>query len=116
VVNYDFGSDVLQCEVPPMLLHPLVENAIKHGMRRDHRPLHVDVVGRVDDGRVVLEVRNTGSLEATKKSSFIGHGIGLTNVRERMKSLFPHDNAVSLSQHDGWVTARVEFSDVKVAA
>jgi len=108
-VSFEVGEDVLALPVPPMLLHPLVENAIKHGLRGAvSGPLVVRVsVGRVDD-ELVFEVANSGTLEASTDALLPPpSGIGLKNVRARLATLFPQRHSFSLVERDGQVLARL---------
>jgi hypothetical protein len=71
--------------IPPLLLQPLVENAIKHGIRHlDDRGL-VEIEARVRDGWLHLRVRNPLAADAP---SAPGLGLGLRNLRERLAALY----------------------------
>jgi signal transduction histidine kinase len=71
-------------EVPPMLLQPLVENAVKHGLEPRVEGGTVTVGAREERGRLVLEVADTG----VGQSAGAGAGVGLANVRERLAAAF----------------------------
>ena len=87
-------ADLAALRVPPLLLQPLVENAIKHGLepQRGAGELHVDA--RRDGQALVLQVRDSGrGLEAAAASRARepgdpGSGFGLTQVRERLQTLY----------------------------
>jgi LytS/YehU family sensor histidine kinase len=68
-----------------MLLQPLVENAIRHGLEPKLRPVRFEVAGREENGQLVLTVRDNG-VGLTGKPH--GAGVGLVNVRERLATLF----------------------------
>ena len=65
--------------LPPMLLQPLVENAIKHGLEPKVEGGEIAVRATDDDGAIVVSVSDSG----VGSSNAGGHGIGLDNVRER---------------------------------
>ncbi len=91
---------------PPVLVQPLVENALKYGVAVDGGPLRVAVRAAVDDGRLVLEVANTGRWEAAPDPAR-SHGLGLHGLRRRLEMLFDGEADVALAEGDGWVRVRV---------
>jgi two-component system, LytTR family, sensor kinase len=113
-----------RCAIPAFLIHPLVENAIKHGARdRGDGPLRVRLEAVVAGDILRVEVWNTGALAPSRPahrggdlglaevsvSSANGTGIGVRNVRERLQHLFPGRHRFELTDHDGWVRALVEL-------
>jgi two-component system, LytTR family, sensor kinase len=114
------------CAIPAFLIHPLLENAIKHGAReRGDGPLRVRLVATVAGDVLRVEVWNTGALAPARAASaalgadrglpdltpnvVAGTGIGVRNVRERLQRLFPGRHRFELSDGDGWVRALVEL-------
>lgn len=114
------------CAIPAFLIHPLLENAIKHGARdAGDGPLRVRLDARVAGDLLRVEVWNTGSLAAGSANG--GHrggdlgftdlapngtngaGIGVRNVRERLIRLFPGRHRFDLTDENGWVRAVVEL-------
>lgn len=73
-----------QAGLPPMLLQPLVENALKHGLEPKVEGGEVTVSAREAPGRLVLEVADTG----LGQGSGGGTGVGLANVRERLAAAY----------------------------
>jgi signal transduction histidine kinase len=71
-------------QVPPMLLQPLVENAVKHGLEPKVEGGSVKVSAHEERGRLVLEVADTGLGEHGSG----GSGVGLANLRERLAAAF----------------------------
>ena len=74
-------ADAAVCLVPPLLLQPLVENAIKHGVADRVEGGTVRIVARRADGRLTIEVENGLDPEAPSRR---GEGLGLENVRRRL--------------------------------
>jgi sensor histidine kinase YesM len=68
--------------IPPMLLQPLVENAVLHGLSSKDEGGAVTVVGRIEHDAIVLKVSDDGVGPGGSKRH--GHGTGLANVRERL--------------------------------
>jgi ligand-binding sensor domain-containing protein len=88
--------DLLDAGVPPFILQPFVENAIKHGVARSPRPTQVEISGRREGVRLVLRVSNTvnesGRPAEVRPSSL---GLGLRNARERLTLVYGRDWAIS---------------------
>jgi LytS/YehU family sensor histidine kinase len=84
VVTVDVDPAILDARVPTLLLQPLVENAIQHGLEPQVEGGRLTVTARRDDGQLVLEVTDTG---AGLGGSTHGSGFGLTQVRERLATL-----------------------------
>jgi two-component system, LytTR family, sensor kinase len=84
-------GDVLDAAVPAMLLQPLVENAIKHGISVRPEGMRIEIHARRSGAEVTLEVRDTGpgfgNRERASPNGDAG-GIGLANTRERLVQLY----------------------------
>jgi sensor histidine kinase YesM len=95
--------------IPPLMLISLVENAVKHGIELKKGPVHIHVFAQIimdgDEEKLALTVSDNG-LGFTGATS--GSGIGLSNIRERLKQLYQDDAALTLetNEEDG-VTARI---------
>jgi len=76
--------DTHGCQVPPMIVQTLVENAVKHGIAHSTRGGSVEVDAFAEGPKVLVRVTNPGKLQDEASSS----GIGLANARERLRLLF----------------------------
>ena len=81
-------------QVPPLLLQPLVENSIKHGLEPKVEGGSIRVIARREGDALLLEVIDTGVGLATEPES--ATGFGLTQVRERLKTTYGSQSAISL--------------------
>ncbi len=108
-VSFAVQDGVERLRMPPMLLQPLVENALKHGWQ-EGLPLRVHIAARAEGGRVVCEVRNSGSLQM-KRDPLLppSPGIGLENVRGRLAHLFPGQYTFEVGPDGGEVVARLSI-------
>ena len=61
IVRFDIDPETLDALLPSLLLQPLVENAIKHGVSRKSGPGHVDITARRDHDKLWIEVRDDGA-------------------------------------------------------
>jgi signal transduction histidine kinase len=93
-VQLDLPEALRELPVPPLLLQPLVENAIKHGLEPHVQGGRVHVVARSEHGRLVLTVRDTGTGLGAEAATD-GTRFGLAQVRERLATL--HGGAASLT-------------------
>ena len=109
------SPEILDCLAPPLLLQPLVENALRHGIELSVTPGWVRVTGRADGGRVVLIVEDNGAGPDPGRRSNGGAGIGLENLRARLETLYGADQKVEFGPRpDGGARVRVEFPLRKV--
>jgi sensor histidine kinase YesM len=81
--------------VPPMLLQPLVENAIAHGLEPKIEGGHVAVSAVLADGVLALSVQDSGRGPAAGPGKK-GTNVGLANTRERLRALFGDRAALTL--------------------
>jgi two-component system LytT family sensor kinase len=99
-VGISIDEAAMEARIPNLLLQPIVENAILHGIAQKAGVGRVDVCGHVKDGRLHLEVRDDGpglenGLRRTKE------GIGLTNTRERLAKIYGAAGHLSLRSEPG---------------
>ena len=104
-VQWQVGEDTLTAAVPALLLQPLLENAFKHGVEPARVRVRVEVVARRETDRLVLIVRNTGSMLPEN----VREGIGLRNCRERLHVIYGGAAALSLSAKTGIVEASISL-------
>ena len=104
----EVADEALPLEVPSMLLQPLIENSIKHGLEPRIGGGTVTVRGRIAGGKLLLEVEDDGvgisPERATVSVDGIGRegmGIGMRNVRERMQVLYEGNADVEIVSRPG---------------
>lgn len=85
-VTYDIAADVLDAAVPTLLLQPLVENAIKHGISRRSTLGRVKIKAGRDGDRLRLEVFNDGPDQMTAARP--GTHLGLETTRQRLQRIY----------------------------
>ena len=71
-----------ETEVPTLLLQPLVENAIKHGIAADPKGGILRIRGRIEGKVLLLDVANTGQSASPGRR---GTGVGLANLKSRLE-------------------------------
>jgi two-component system, LytTR family, sensor kinase len=93
--SLDVPEQLLHAQVPSLLLQPLVENAIKHGITKRARGGLIRVAVSRNDTRLNLSVYNDGpALTATPSSG--NTGVGISNLRARLKILYGEASALIL--------------------
>ncbi len=110
-LQLDFGAAELDTLVPNLLLQPLVENAIKHGISRRTSPGTVRVSARGRGDRVVVEVENDGPDQpAPAPRAATRSGIGLLNTRARLDRIYGAGYRLEmLPRADGGMLVRVDL-------
>jgi len=95
--------------LPTLILQPLAENAIRHGIARSAAAGVVSVKAFRENGCLRVDVGNSGSLAAGDSG-----GIGLRNTRERLRQLYGDDHGFSLTQSAEGVVAslRIPWSEL----
>jgi signal transduction histidine kinase len=98
-VVIDVEPEALSARIPNLLLQPIVENAILHGISPKAGPGRIEVSGRVADGRLHLEVRDDGpGLPSGAREK---DGIGLSNTRERLAKIYGSGGELTLTSVPG---------------
>lgn len=101
-VRMDVRPELLSLRIPPLLLQPLVENAIKHGITPSKRGGEISIEAGIEEGpprRLRLQVRdsgvgadparlNGGGVESGQVDSGQVRGVGLANVQQRLRGLY----------------------------
>ncbi len=115
-VRYDIDPDTLDAEVPRLILQPLVENAIQHGVSVRSGPGLVQVTSRRKEARLWLEVRDNGVGLSPGARARLSGGIGLTNTRDRLECLYGDGHLLELSDGDPGLAVTIEIPYARAAS
>ena len=99
-VEFEIAPDTLDAAVPNMILQPLVENAIRHGIARKVGGGRVDITAHRENGELCLGVRDTGPGLADAGAG-LTKGVGLANTRSRLEHLFGQRHSLDFSEPPG---------------
>jgi LytS/YehU family sensor histidine kinase len=103
-VRFDIEAAALGALVPSLILQPVIENAVRHGIARREEPGRLEIVGRVDGQSLRLAVYNDGP----PLSHGDVEGIGLANCRSRLAEMYGPAASLSLADDPrGGVSATV---------
>jgi two-component system, LytTR family, sensor kinase len=101
----DLDPASLDVVVPSMLLQPLVENSIKHGLGPKVEGGSIYLRSRVVDSRLIIEVEDDGvgmgSTQLAESSSWSGMGIGMANISERLQVLYGDTARMTIDSQEG---------------
>jgi len=95
-VRFAIADDVLSFPVPSLILQPLVENAIHHGIGRHKGSDVIEVTAQRHGEQLLLQVKNAAS-ELSPVSQPSGNGVGLKNTRARLQQMYGDQACVSLA-------------------
>jgi LytS/YehU family sensor histidine kinase len=99
-IEREIDPAALVCEVPTMILQPLVENAVRYGIGKHRQADHISILAQRINGRLLLEVRNRiGSVE--NGGSVPARGIGLSNTRARLEQLYNNQHSFEIANREG---------------
>ena len=99
VTRIDLGDQTLDARVPNLILQPIVENAIRHGIAPRSTPGSIDISAKQLDGRLRIQVRDNGPglpEHRTSQNQF-KKGLGLANTETRLQRLYGADHLFDLS-------------------
>lgn len=103
-VEIEIGEGTGGRLVPNLLLQPLVENSIRHGIERSSAPGTVTISARTEDGRLTIRIGNPGMLRSGADPSL---GIGLSSTRDRLQQLYGDRSSFRLFEQDGRIIAEL---------
>src|SRR5512137_1644588 len=117
------GADTLDGVVPSMILQPIVENSIKHGIALKVGGGRITLRSRRDDGRTVIEVEDNGLGMTAERLEQVfggtdanGSGIGVRNVSERLRVIYGDHASLDITSEPGRGTiARLQIPDAAIA-
>ena len=96
-VKIDVAAELETVEIPSLILQPLVENALKHGLGPKPGPGNLIIAVRADGDRLQMTVEDDGMGPGTRTAQ----GLGLANIAERLQTLYQDRASVSLRRREG---------------
>ena len=105
-VKIEVAPDTLDAKVPNLILQPLVENAIRHGIEPHAKAGLIELRSELADGRLTLDVIDNGG--GLKNPGVVKEGVGLSNTRARLRTLYGEAHSFELRNAPaGGLQARV---------
>ena len=118
-VRMDVAANCLDAQVPHLLLQPLVENAVKHGISKLSDAGEVEINARHDGDYLQIFIRDTGPGLAAPVASNSHPGLGLRITKERLSTLYGSEQAFEIQNRaEGGVevSVRIPFLAVPSSA
>ena len=103
--------------MPSFLVQPLVENAVKHGVARSTEPVEIRIEAEINNGALRIAVSN--DLVAREGGDELpdseGAGVGIENVRHRLKAVFGRRASLTAGPANGRFVATISIPNVAMA-
>lgn len=103
-----YPPEINQTLVPPMIIQLLVENAVKHGVANSTTQCELRVTIVPGEKDLQIAVANTGQLNYSN-SLEKKLGVGLNNIRNRLRLLYEEQTKFEIKEVDGWVIAQIKL-------
>ena len=100
----EIPDGIASCQLPPMVLQMLVENAIKHGLDQLHQGGTLRVQAKQEGAQLILTVANDQPADRKPQD---GMGIGLQNIRQRLQLLYGDRASLSIEQDPAQFTVTI---------
>ena len=112
-VTYAVDAGLENSLVPQLVLQPLVENSVRHGLKESTAGIDISIGARRENGNLILQVADTGAgLGTLDSEAALKRGLGLANIRGRLEQLYGTGQAFSIANREAGgaeVTLRFPF-------
>jgi two-component system, LytTR family, sensor kinase len=108
-VRFDIEPETLDAEVPRLILQPIVENAIKHGVSPKPGSGLVQIAARRRSDRLWIEISDNGVGLSVGARAQLRSGVGLTNTRDRLECMYGADHRIEFSEGAKGLAVRLEI-------
>jgi two-component system sensor histidine kinase AlgZ len=105
-VRWDIEECPADALMPPLMLQPLLENAVYHGIERLQEPAEIEVRARRDGDSVVVELDNPVAAEGNHHK---GNRMAIDNIRERLMLFYDLEARLDIAERDGHYRVRILF-------
>ena len=111
IVEFNISPETSDYMIPIFLIHPLVENAVKHGMQTSQLPLIISVNSVIMGQSLQIEVKNSGKwIEKEQKVGVNGIGIGLQNIQKRLEHIHPNKHTFEIVKEPEFVKVIIKIN------
>jgi two-component system LytT family sensor kinase len=101
-IHYAIDERLNNSLVPQLILQPLLENSLRHGMKAGGAAMELFVGAEQQNGSLVLRVADTGAgLETQESGAIFGKGLGLSNIKDRLTQLYGDKQGFTVANREG---------------
>ena len=104
-IDVDLSPEALDVPVPTLMLQPIVENSIRHGIARRPGAGAIQIRGSIEGARLTLQIRDDG--EGLTPEPAAGAGVGIANTKNRLRQLYGDEQAFEIRSNEGAAGATV---------
>jgi two-component system, LytTR family, sensor kinase len=111
-VDIDIEPTIGENQMPAFLIQPLLENAVKYGMRTSSKPVEIKLTAQLKDDTLCFTVSNTGRWFNQAENDIpegASLGVGLRNVRQRLRQKYPSSHSFNIDESNGKVNVTIEI-------
>lgn len=105
-VEFELEPGVEDLQLPPLLLQPVVENAVKFGLYGTTEDVVIKIMALRDDQSLILEISNPYDISTSTAGT--GTGFGLSSVQRRLFLLYSRNDLLTINRGGGIFTARIK--------
>jgi sensor histidine kinase YesM len=108
-INFVFNIDEKSYtfKIPGFIIHPLIENAIKYGMKQSNNPLYINITTKLQTGNLFIEVENNGDWIEFDSSSKSGTGTGINNIKSLLEFYYPDRHSFDIIKEENKIKIRI---------
>ncbi len=112
IINIEIDPSTEDIYVPALILHPLVENAIKYGMVSASGGMTLMISSKLKNDSLILEVRNSGGWIDKNEHDQTSTNTGLANVEERLKNSFGGKAEMNIEKNESFVSVKIIINHI----
>ena len=118
MVQSHIATETLHCLVPSLILQPIVENAIVHGIAKSPGEDAIEITTGIEQNQLIVEISNSNSILSVEgPSGGSDSGVGLSNTRQRLAQMYNGSAKLSISARTPrGVVCRIELPSVQTAS
>lgn len=106
-IEYNISENAKKVKILSFILHPLIENAIKHGMKSSNMPLKISLQSFVQNENLYISICNSGNW--INKSDNIETNTGLENVKKRLKNAYNENYSFDIETKEDVVCVNISI-------
>lgn len=103
-INFNIDNKAMEEQMPPMLLQPIVENAVRYGKGSDGR-INLFINFKKNKDNIIISIADNGKKQMKIEDLLSGHGIGLKNVNHRLKTLYQRKLYFNFNKPSGLIVS-----------